>query len=134
MSIIVQANPYISEPGTYNVVVDEIDFVDNPFKEGQQQLEVSLHLSEDSAVTTRFYTSPSLHPKGKLMPFCEALLKRSLTEEELREGFDIEILLGGELRVVMEEAVSKEGEKYMKVADFLSAAKKAKDDKEDVPF
>ena len=119
MSIIVQSGSGSFESGSHYVVVDQIIFADNPFKPGKQQLEIVLSLAEDSSQTTRFYTAPVLHPKGKLLPFCQALLRRPLTEAELRKGFDIEELLGKDLLVTVEPAVSKEGMEYSKVVGFL---------------
>lgn len=118
MSIIVQSSSITFEPGSYRVIVDQISFVDNPFQPSKQQLEVVLRLAEDDSQTIRFYTAPILHPKGKLLPFCQALLKRVLTDTELKNGFDVEDLLGKDLIIDVVNALSKEGAGYAKVVNF----------------
>lgn len=122
MPIVVRSSTRILPPGTHHVRVAKIEEVKNIKDENKQQLEVTLEAAGSSygePPNVRFWTSPVLHPQGKLLPFIEAVIGRPLSSEELRDGFDVDSLMGQELLVIVKHATSLAGRTYPKAVDFL---------------
>lgn len=128
MTLIVRETvPYFMPNGTHLVTISDIQ--ETPDLEDSERVKLQIELQtteeiEGAVRTARFWTSPSLHPKGRLKPFVEATLGRKLSEEELRNGFDILILLGQNLRVLVKESTSQKGKLYAKIVEFFPADSK----------
>ncbi len=122
LSMIVKSSSRVLPAGTHPVRVVSIQSVENIRDATKEQLEVTLELvgvSNHEPSSVRFWTSPILHPQGKLLPFIEAVLFRPLSSDELRDGFDVDSLIDKELRVVVKNATSQAGKNFSKVVDFL---------------
>ncbi|MBP6944780.1 hypothetical protein KBD61_00025 [Patescibacteria group bacterium] len=120
--MIVKSSTRVLPPGTHPVRVSSIDSVENMRDATKEQLEINLEAvgaSYGEPPSVRFWTSPVLHPQGKLLPFIEAVAGRPLSSEELRNGFEVDSLIGQELLVVVKAATSQAGKTYSKVVDFL---------------
>lgn len=107
--------------GMHVVAVKNIEEVENMADPEKMQLKIELESTEEATMGMRavFWTSPLLHPKGKLLPFAEAALGRQLTTEEKRDGFDVEALLDRVVCIITKDAVSKAGKPFTKVSDFM---------------
>ena len=107
--------------GMHVVAVKNIEEVENMADPAKTQLKIGLESTEEESTDMQavFWTSPLLHPKGKLLPFAEAALGRQLTTEEKRDGFDVETLIGRKLCIIVKDAVSKAGKPFAKVSDFM---------------
>ena len=114
----VKENTSILDAGMHNVAVEDIEFVENKYDPDKERLQITLQ-SLDEEKSIRFWTSPNLSPKGKLMPFCEAVLERPLNDGEKTEGFDIEEFIGKKLCVIV-KSVDTENGKKSKVTDFVA--------------
>lgn len=126
MSIVVRSSTRVLPPGTHPVRVATIEAVENIKDATKQQLEITLEALGNSygePPSVRFWTSPVLHPQGKLLPFIEAVIGRPMSSEELRDGFEVESLIGQELVVIVKNATSLAGKSYSKVVDFLPQQK-----------
>lgn len=120
--MIVKSSSRVLPAGTHPVRVVSIQSVENIRDATKEQLEVTLELvgaSNHESSSVRFWTSPILHPQGKLLPFIEAVISRPLSSEELRDGLDVDSLINKELRVVVKNAISQAGKSFSKVVDFL---------------
>lgn len=123
MAYIVKASSASYLPtGMHGVTVKNIEEVENIVDPGKIQLKIELEsIDADTAgLLATFWTSPLLHPKGKLLPFAEAALARPLTDAEKRDGFDVETLVGRRLIVLVKDAISKTGKPFAKISDFMS--------------
>jgi len=60
-------------------------------------------------------TAPQLTKQSKLAEVIEGMLGRDLTDKELREGFDLEDLLGKECSILVLQSKSKTGAVYSNV-------------------
>lgn len=108
--------------GMHSVKVNNIEETEDLNDPERTKLVVELESIEEvdgGRPTARFWTSPVLHPKGRLKPFAEAVLGRPLSDVERREGFDVTDLIGKTVCVVVKEAVSKAGKTFAKVVDFF---------------
>lgn len=108
--------------GMHSVKVKNIEETEDLNDPERTKLVVELESIEEvdgGHSTARFWTSPVLHPKGRLKPFAEAVLGRPLSDVERREGFDVTDLIGKTVCVVVKEAVSKAGKTFAKVVDFF---------------
>lgn len=123
MPIIVhESKPRYLPTGMHSVTVKNIEETEDLNDPQRTKLMVELEAIEEidgGHPTARFWTSPVLHPKGRLKPFAEAVLGRPLTDVERREGFDVTDLIGKTVCVVVKEAVSKAGKTFAKVVDFF---------------
>lgn len=122
MPIIVKSSTRILPPGTHPVRVASIESVENIRDPAKQQLEITLESTGSSygePPSVRFWTSPVLHPQGKLLPFVEAVLGRPLSAEEQRDGFIVDDLIGKELSVIVKTATSQNGKAFSKVVEFF---------------
>lgn len=120
--MIVKSSSRVLPQGTHAVRVATIESVENIRDATKEQLEITLEAlgtSYGEPPSVRFWTSPVLHPQGKLLPFIEAVAGRPLSSEELRDGFEVDGLIGQELRVVVKTATSQAGKSFSKVVDFL---------------
>ncbi len=128
MSILVKESvPRYMPSGTHLVTVADITEVADLTDSEKVKLQVDLQtVGEIDGVQryARFWTSPSLHAKGKLKPFSEAALGRKLTQEERREGFDVSALIGQTLRILVKETTSESGKLYARVVEFFSSEEK----------
>lgn len=123
MPYIVKASSTAYLPsGMHVVAVKVIEEVENTIDATKMQLKVVLESAdpESAGMQATFWTSPLLHPKGRLLPFAEAALGRPLTTDEKRDGFDVESLIGRKLIVFVKDAVSKAGKPFAKVSDFTA--------------
>lgn len=120
--MIVRSSSRVLSAGTHTVRVASIESVQNIRDANKDQLEITLEMvgsSQQEPPSVRFWTSPILHPQGKLLPFIEAVISRSLSSNELSDGFDVDSLIDKELRVVVKNATSQAGKSFSKVVDFL---------------
>lgn len=65
--------------------------------------------------------TPSLHEKASLRKFVEKILNRPLTKEELRNGFEIESVIGKYCNIVVEQI--KSGDKTFSNITYIGKAK-----------
>lgn len=120
--MIVKSSSRVLPPGTHAVRVASIESVKSLHDAAKEQLEVTLEAignTNGEPPSIRFWTSPALHPQGRLLPFIEAVIGRPLSSEELRDGFEIDALVGQELCIIVKAATSQTGKAYSKVIDFL---------------
>lgn len=120
--IVHESNSGFLPAGIHTVKVTSIEDAENTIDPNKPTFQIHLQSTEEidgQFRTARFWTSPVLHSKGKLKPFSEAVLGRNLTSEETRNGFDVDTLIGKQVCVVIRDAVSKTGNQYAKVVDFL---------------
>lgn len=121
MSLLVKSPSKTLPPGAYLVRIASIKTVENISDRSKQQLEITLEATDRSldGASIRFWTSPILHSKGKLLPFIECVIGRSLSPAEFESGFDVDQLIGQELRILIRSELSPVGKILIKVTDFL---------------
>ncbi|MDO8463410.1 MAG: hypothetical protein Q7S96_04050 [bacterium] len=85
----------------------------------EERVQLMFEFESFGEKSIRLWTSPTLHPKGKLLPMCEAVLNRKLTSHEMIEGLDLEEMIGRKLKIVVRNAMSQSGKEHVKVTEFL---------------
>jgi len=66
-------------------------------------------------------TAPQLTKESKLAQVIEGVLGRDMTEKELRDGFDLDALLGKQCSILVLQAKSKTGAVYSNVERVFPA-------------
>lgn len=66
----------------------------------------------------------SLHEKATLTAILEGIRGKAYTDDERKEGVDLDKLVGVPCQLVLQKATSKAGNEYTKIAAFMPAGEK----------
>ena len=114
---------YIVVPeDTYEAEVVDVQTVENPFKDGEQQsqFKFKLHLDgTDDEVYVLKSVSPKLSSKSNFYALCEAIFREKPTQNKFPEGIDDKDLVGCKVRLLIKHRDGSDGRKYMNIATFL---------------
>jgi hypothetical protein len=104
--------------GAYSATLVDVRLFENAY--GQRVgFEFTLHGDGVEGQTIMRSTTPKLSAQGKLVEIISGLAGRPLTTEELRDGFDIEKLIGTDCRVLVIQSRSKTGSVFSNVERVL---------------
>ena len=100
--------------GTYRAVLSKTNQFSNAYGD-RIGFEFTLKDPPVDGQTVMRSTSPVLSPSGKLADILRGMLGRELTIEELKNGLDIEKLVGTECNLLILQAKSKGGMTYSNI-------------------
>jgi len=100
--------------GTYSAILTGIRQFDNAYGH-RIGFEFTLQGGEFDGMKVMRSTSPNLSVQSKLADLLRGLLGRSLDEQEIMQGVDVEDLVGTECKVLVLQSRGKSGQTYSNV-------------------